>query len=144
LLLYAARRDHVLRRIRPALDAGTWVVSDRFADSTTAYQGYGRGLRLGDLAALHRIALRDFAPDLTIILDLPVKDGLARAGRRSIVPDRFEQFDHEFHRRLRDGFLAIAKAEPGRCVVVDATTDVATVQAAVLAAVAERLGVRFG
>jgi dTMP kinase len=93
---------------------------------------------------LHRIALRDFAPDLTIILDLPVKDGLARAGRRSIIADRFEQLDHEFHRRLRDGFLAIAKAEPGRCVVVDATTDVATVQAAVLAAVAERLGVRFG
>ena len=143
LLLYAARRDHVLRLIRPALDAGTWVIADRFSDSTVAYQGYGRGLPLDDLATLHRIALGDFAPDLTIILDLPVQEGLARAGRRSMIADRFEQLDHEFHRRLRDGFLAIAKADPGRCVVIDATADVPVVHAAVLAAVADRLGVAF-
>jgi dTMP kinase len=143
LLLYAARRDHVLRLIRPALDAGTWVIADRFSDSTTAYQGYGRGLPLGDLAKLHRITLGDFAPDLTIILDLPVEEGLARAGRRSMTTDRFEQLEHEFHQRLRDGFLAIAKADPGRCVVIGATADVAVVHAAVLAVVAERLGVKL-
>jgi dTMP kinase len=141
LLLYAARRDHVLRLIRPALDAGTWIVADRFSDSTIAYQGYGRGLPLDDLAALHRIALGDFAPDLTIILDLPVEDGLARAGRRSMIADRFEQLEHAFHQRLRDGFLAIAEADPGRCVVVDASADVEAVHAAVLAAVGDRLRV---
>src|SRR5258707_8689508 len=79
LLLYAARRDHVVRLIRPALDRGVWVVSDRFADSTLAYQGYGRGLPLPDLMALHRLALGDFAPDLTLILDLPA----AEIGRAS-------------------------------------------------------------
>ena len=94
------------RLIRPALDAGIWVVSDRFSDSTLAYQGYGRGVPLDDLAALHRLALGDFVPDLTMILDLPVEEGLARAGRRSMIADRFERLDHEFHRRLRDGFLA--------------------------------------
>jgi len=144
LLLYAARRDHVLRLIRPALDAGTWVVADRFSDSTVAYQGYGRGLPLDDLAALHRVALGDFGPDLTIILDLPAEAGLARAGRRSMIADRFEQLEHEFHRRLRDGFLAIAKANPKRCVVIDASADVSAVQAAVLAAAAERLDIKLG
>jgi len=143
-LLYAARRDHVRRLIRPALAAGTWIVADRFSDSTMAYQGYGRGLPLEDLAALHRIALGDFVPDLTIILDLPVKEGLARAGRRSITTDRFEQLEHAFHGRLRDGFLAIAKAEAMRCMVLDASTDISAVHAAVLAAVAERLDVKFG
>jgi dTMP kinase len=144
LLLYAARRDHMVRFIRPALDAGTWIVADRFSDSTLAYQGYGRGLPRDDLVALHRIALGDFAPDLTIILDLSVEEGLARAGRRSLISDRFEQLEHEFHRRLRDGFLAIAKDNPRRCIVIDAMADVATVHAAVLAAVAERFHVKFG
>src|SRR6266702_232635 len=78
LLLYAARRDHVIRLIRPALDRGVWVVCDRFVDSTLAYQGYGRGLPIADLMALHRFALGDFAPDLTLILDLSVEAGFAR------------------------------------------------------------------
>jgi dTMP kinase len=142
-LLFAARRDHVLRLIRPALDAGTWVVADRFSDSTVAYQGYGRGLPLDDLATLHRIAVGNFLPDLTIVLDLPVEDGLARAGRRSIIPDRFEQLEHEFHRRIREGFLSIANADPGRCVVIDAAADVPVVHAAVLASVTLRLGVKL-
>ena len=83
LLFYAARREHVTRLITPALDRGIWVVCDRFADSTIAYQGYGRGLPLAELQALHRFALGDFAPDLTLILDLPVDEGLARAATRS-------------------------------------------------------------
>lgn len=141
LLLYAARRDHVARLIRPALDAGKWVVCDRFNDSTIAYQGYGRALPLAELAALQRFALGDFRPDLTLILDLPVAHGLARAARRAGAADRFERLDRDFHQRLRDGFLAIAAAEPERCVVIDASGDPDSVYRAMTAAVCSRLGV---
>jgi dTMP kinase len=144
MLFNAARRDHVARLIEPALASGEWVVCDRFTDSTVAYQGYGHLLPLADLAALQRIALGSFIPDLTLILDIAVEDGLSRAGRRSMIADRFERLHHEFHRRLRDGFLDIAKKEPRRCAVIDASGDVATVERAILAAVSERLGVRLG
>jgi dTMP kinase len=140
LLFYAARREHVTRMITLALDRGSWVVCDRFADSTIAYQGYGRGLPLAELQALHRFALGDFAPDLTLILDLPVAEGLARAARRSNA-DRFERLDQAFHERLRQGFHQIAAADPQRCIVIDASGDVESVHRAVLAAVAARLGV---
>src|SRR6202035_3590106 len=141
LLLYAARRDHVVRLIQPALDRGVWVVCDRFADSTIAYQGYGRGLPLGELQALHRFALGDFAPDLTLILDVPVAEGLARAARRSGNADRFERLDAAFHERLREGFKQIAAADPQRCVVIDASGAVENVHREVLSTVATRLGV---
>jgi dTMP kinase len=141
LLFYAARRDHVTRMITPALDRGIWVVCDRFADSTLAYQGYGRGVPLADLWALHRFALGDFAPDLTLILDLPVAEGLARAARRSGDTDRFERLDAAFHERLRQGFLRIAADNPARCVVIDAAGDQASVHRAVLGTVAARLGI---
>jgi dTMP kinase len=140
LLLVAARYDHVARIIRPALAEGVWVVSDRFADSTTAYQGYGKGLALEDLAVLHRLTLGDFAPDLTVILDLPVEIGLARAAARSAA-DRFERLDREFHEKLRQGFRQIAADNPARCVLLDASGDPQTVHHAVLAAVEERLSV---
>lgn len=140
LLFFAARRDHINRTIRPGLNVGKWIVCDRFTDSTTAYQGYGRGLPLGDLATLQRLALGHFAPDLTLILDLPVTEGLARAARRSAA-DRFERLDRAFHQRLRDGFLAIAKAEPARCAVIDAAAEVDTVHQAIVAVVAKRLGI---
>jgi dTMP kinase len=143
LLLYAARRDHVVRLIRPALAAGTWIVADRFADSTLAYQGYGRGLPLADLQDLHRFALGDFRPDLTVILDLPVEEGFGRVGRRSMLGDRFERLDGDFHQRLRDGFLAIARGDPARCVVIDATPDRDWVHRAILAAVGARFGIAF-
>jgi dTMP kinase len=135
LLLFAARRDHVARLIRPALDAGQWVVCDRFIDSTIAYQGYGRGLPLAELTALQRFALEDFRPDLTLILDLPVDEGLSRAASRAGTADRFERLDRGFHQRLRDGFLAIAAAEPGRCVVIDASGTVDAVHRAIIGAV---------
>lgn len=141
LLFFAARRDHVAQTIQPALNAGRWIICDRFTDSTVAYQGYGRGLPLDELATLQRFALGDFAPDLTLILDLPVDEGLARAASRSAA-DRFERLDRTFHQRLRDGFLAIAKAEPERCAVIDASGDIDTVHRAMVAAVAERLGLR--
>jgi dTMP kinase len=140
LLLVAARRDHVARVIAPALAQGVWVVSDRFADSTMAYQGYGKGVAFDDLATLHRLALGDFAPDLTVILDLPVETGLARAAARSAA-DRFERLDRDFHEKLRQGFRQIAAENPTRCMLIDASGDPQTVHSAVIAAVEQRLGV---
>jgi dTMP kinase len=141
LLLVAARRDHVTRLVEPALAQGIWVVSDRFADSTFAYQGYGRELALDALIALHHFALGDFAPDLTLILDLPVEIGLARAAARPAPADRFERLDHAFHERLRQGFRRIAAEDSARCVLVDASHDPQTVHRAALDAVEQRLGV---
>jgi len=141
LLFAAARHDHVTRLIAPALAQGIWVVSDRFADSTLAYQGYGRGLALEDLAALHRFAIGPFAPDLTVILDLPVETGLARAAARAVAGDRFERLDRAFHERLRQGFRSIAADNGARCQLIDASGDPQTVHRAVLDAVARRLGV---
>lgn len=141
LLLVAARSDHVARLIAPSLAKGIWVVSDRFADSTLAYQGYGRGLALEDLATLHRFALGSFAPDLTVILDLPAETGLARAAARPNVDDRFERLDRAFHERLRQGFRQIAAEDGARCVLIDGSADPQTVHRAVLDAVGRRLGV---
>ena len=139
LLHFAARRDHLVRTILPALEAGTWVVSDRFADSTMAYQGYGHGLDREALGRLYRTAVGDFAPDLTVILDIPVADGLARAGARG-GPNRYERMDRDFHERLRAGFLEIAGGEPKRCVVIDGARDADSVHADVVAALRERVG----
>lgn len=140
-MFFAARHDHVVHTIEPALATGRWVVCDRFNDSTIAYQGYGRGFSLDDLATLRRVAIGDFEPDLTFILDIPVEEGLTRIGHRSPITDRFENLDREFHQRLREGFLTIAKAEPARCMVIDASGDVETVHRAIIAAVAERLSI---
>jgi dTMP kinase len=142
LLLTAARHDHVTRLIGPALAQGEWIVSDRFADSTLAYQGYGKGVSLGELAMLHRFALGDFSPDLTLILDLPVEIGLARAAARSRA-DRFERLDRRFHEKLRRGFRQIAADKPARCVLIDASGDPQTVHHAVLDVVKKRLSVEL-
>jgi len=138
LLFNAARAALVAGIVRPALKRGEIVVSARFADSTVAYQGYGGGLRIEDLRSLERFATEGLRPDLTILLDLPVEAGLARKSGPEVT--RFEEsFDVAFHRRVRDGFLALAAAEPDRFVVIDASADPATVGRAVAAAVAERL-----
>ena len=132
LLNYAARDMHVAQTIAPALARGDWVITDRFADSTRAYQGFGGGIAIERIDAIHSAVLGDFRPDLTIILDLPVEEGLARAGKRfmekrqqgeRLQEDRFERMERDFHHRLRDGFLQIAKAEPTRCRIVDASAD---------------------
>lgn len=146
LLHFAARRDHLERTVWPALDAGRWVIGDRFADSTMAYQGYGLGLGREVVEQLYAVAIGDFAPDLTLILDLPVEEGMARArARRPVDPaaaeDRYERMTLEFHHRLRDGFLDIARREPGRCAIIDAGQPVAVVQASILDAVTRRLSV---
>jgi dTMP kinase len=142
LLLVAARRDHVARLIAPALAQRVWVLSDRFADSTLAYQGYGKGMALEELATLHRVALGDFAPDLSIILDLPVELGLARVAARSAA-DRFERLGREFHERVRHGFQQIAANNLQRCALIDASRGPQAVHRAVIAAVQERLGVQL-
>lgn len=139
LLHVAARRDHLVTTIWPSLARGAWVVSDRFADSTMAYQGYGYGVDRAVLAELHRICVGGVDPDLTLILDLPVKTGLARAAGRSTGEDRYERMDEAFHERLRQGFLEIARSEPGRCVVIDADRD----QDAVFAAISDTVGARL-
>jgi dTMP kinase len=139
LLMVAARRSHLTATVWPALAQGSWVVSDRFADSTLAYQGSAGGVPRADLEALHRLIAGDFVPDLTLILDLPVDLGLARAAQRAGAETRFERKDRAFHEKLRQGFLDIAAREPARCVVIDATGDVDAVHQSVLAAVRERL-----
>jgi dTMP kinase len=139
LLFAAARRSHLVTTVWPALERGQWVISDRFADSTLAYQGAGGGVPRAALEALHRLVAGDFAPDLTLILDLPVAEGLARAAARAGVETRFERKDRAFHEKLRQGFLDIARQEKRRCVVIDGSESVDTVHQAVLAIVRERL-----
>lgn len=143
LLHYAARREHLEKVLLPALAEGRWVISDRFAHSTMAYQGYGRGV---DRDVIQRIAdavLGTFSPDLTILLDLPADAGLARARARGGRADAYERLDLAFHERIRDGFLALARREPERCVVIDATAPIPAVARAVRAAVRDRLGPRL-
>ena len=142
LLNFAARREHLIRTIWPALERGHWVLSDRFADSTMAYQGYGHGVDRHLIDALYQAAVGDFQPDMTLVLDLPVAEGLARANQRNgtgeNAEDRYERMDVSFHERLRAGFLAIAAAEPERCVVIDAIGDVDQVAAHIWSAVAKK------
>jgi dTMP kinase len=140
LLHFAARRDHLRSTVWPALKRGAWVVSDRFADSTRAYQGSGHGLDLEALDRLYEVAVDGFRPDLTLILDLPVETGLARAAQRRGAETRYESLPRDFHERVRKGFLEIARAEPKRCAVIDASKDIDTIAAAIARTVGERLG----
>lgn len=138
-LHFAARREHWSRSIQPSLDAGSWVVCDRFFDSTLAYQVGGQGAPREVWAQLRAALLGDVAPDLTLLLDLPVEAGLARAGARGET-NRYEALGPEFHARVRQTFLDQAAAEPGRFAVIDATQPLEAVSAAILAACRERLG----
>ncbi len=140
LLHYAARIDHVAKAVSPALGRGAWVVSDRFADSTIAYQGHGHELGADMVRALHELVLGEFWPDLTVVLDLPVEIGLARAAARTDTEDRYERMGSAFHERVRAGFLEIAAAEPERCAVIDATADADTVADRIRDLVESRLG----
>ncbi|MCW5719458.1 MAG: dTMP kinase [Bauldia sp.] len=144
LLFAAARADHLDKLIRPALTQGTWVLCDRFTDSTRAYQG-AAGVDPDLIEALERIAVWPTRPDLTLILDLPVEIGLVRAAARAaaadILPDRFERDAVAEHQRRREIFLEIAAAEPDRCIVVDASRPEAEVAEIVWRSVRERLQV---
>jgi dTMP kinase len=127
LLLFAARSDHIARTIKPALAAGKWVISDRFTDSTYAYQGAGRGLDRETIRRIEAASTHAFKPELTLVLDLPPETGLARAVARNTSETRFEGFDLAFHTKLRDAFREIVQREPDRCVFVDATGSEDTV-----------------
>ena len=140
LMMFAARSDHLERTIRPALEAGSWVVCDRFADSSRAYQGAGGGVSLDFIEQLDAAIVGADQPDLTLVFDLPVELGLERAFGRGLFEVRFESKGLAFHQRLRDGFLAVARAHPERCVVIDATGDEDAVEARVWAAVQGRFG----
>ena len=139
LILFAARAQHVREVIEPALARGEVVLCDRFAGATYAYQGYGRGLPLDELRRLQTFAAGPLAPALTVLLDLPVEVGLARRGTAGDV-NRLDAAGLDFHRRVREGYLALAAAEPERWVVLDAARPVAAVTADVLAVLGERLG----
>jgi len=118
LLFNASRAQLVARVIQPGLKDNQVVICDRYTDSTTVYQGYGRGLELTTVEAINRTSTQELKPDLTILLDMPAEEGLARQGHKRA--DRFEQEDIEFHRRVRQGFLKLADREPQRWLIVDA------------------------
>lgn len=127
LLMFAARAEHLARVVQPALAGGSVVVCDRFTDATYAYQGGGRGVAQTRIAALEEWVQQGLRPDLTLLLDIPVDQGLKRAGQRS-APDRFEREAHEFFERVRQAYLAIAAREPQRVKVIDASKDLIQVE----------------
>ncbi|MFM9817046.1 UNVERIFIED_CONTAM: dTMP kinase [Spiribacter pallidus] len=131
LLMFAARAEHIERVIRPALDAGDWVICDRFSDASIAYQGSGRGLGVDQVQALAAWLHPDLQPDLTLWLDLPVETGLARAAERS-APDRFEREKTAFFERVRAGYQTIAERAPDRVRRIDAAQSPAEVSAAII------------
>jgi len=133
-LFLADRRQHTLQVILPALEQGAWVLCDRYADSTLVYQGYGRGLDTALIRRLNALATGDLTPDLTVLIDLPVEDALARAN----APNRFEAETLAFHTRIREGYLQLACAEPRRFLVLDGLQPLEALQASLEQAVRER------
>ena len=143
LLHTAARAEHLDKTVMPALESGAWVISDRFSDSTMAYQGYGHGVDKSVIENIYRDAFGSFKPDLTLIIDISPDVGLARAGSRDQGEDRYERMGDGFHQRIRDGFLEIAKNDNGRCVVINGELDEDGVFAAIKSAVTKKFGVKI-
>lgn len=139
LLIFAARAQHLDKVIRPALSKGIWVLCDRFTDATFAYQGAGRGIAHEHIEVLQKLVQHTLRPDLTLILDLDPVIGMRRAKQRAAL-DRFEQEQLSFFERVRAGYLGIAKAEPVRCAVIDASQPLEIVEAALLSTLVSRLG----
>lgn len=139
LLHMAARVEHVAHTIKPALEKGCWVVCDRFIDSTRVYQGQAQGVGMEIVDALHNIALQGLMPDLTLVLDLPVKDGLARALERGEEENRYESMGTDFHETLRTAFRNLSEKEPDRCLLIDASKPKEQVSAAIWQMVAPLL-----
>lgn len=138
LLMAADRAEHVTQVVGPALAAGEWVVSDRFSGSTLAYQGYGRGLNTAQLGRMVDWATAGLAPDLSILVDVPVE--VAQLRLAASAPDRLERLGPAFAHAVREGFLALAAADPAHWVVVDGTADRTVLSAHIVAIVRERVG----
>src|SRR5579875_2416103 len=138
LLHFAARAEHIARTISPALAAGTWVVCDRYYDSTMAYQGYGKGLSRADIQTLKKLVGLD--PDLTLILDVTIETGFSRINERHQNRDHYEQLSDAFFLRVREGFREIAALEPARCVLLSAEATREAVAQDVRAIIRERFG----
>ncbi len=139
LLMNAARRDHLKTLIMPALEKGTWVICDRFADSTLAYQGYGHGVALNYLNAIYELIAGSLTPDITFIFDLDPRLGLERAKSRGDKEDRFERMPLEFHDRIREGFRRIAQTDLNRYILIDASLDRQTIAAQLKEYIEQRL-----
>lgn len=144
LLMYAARRAHLRDTIQPALEQGKWVISDRFADSSRAFQGIAGDLGLDTVEKIHNISIGDFKPDLVIILDIDEKVALSRAEARGTGEDRFEKKGAEYHNRVRAAFQSIAASDEQQYALVDATGDIESVQAKILEQINIHLGLNLG
>jgi dTMP kinase len=138
LLLSAARREHIIKTILPKLEAGTWVLCDRFVDSTYGYQGYAMGQDLKFLWTLYEGISQGLEPDVTFIMDVPLDVSLQRLKDRGNPVDRYEARGADFHQRVREGFLSIAEGDPKRCVVVDGTKSLDTVKQVIRDAILRR------
>lgn len=149
MLMMSARREHLVNKIWPSMEQGKWVVSDRFVDSTRAFQGYGMGLDQGLIDRIYAMIAGDFQPDLTFMFDIDAEKGLSRslkqlavtADKNESTEDRYERMGVPFHNRLRQGFLEIAKRFPDRCVIIDAAQDIATIHGQILKTIETRFGV---
>lgn len=143
LLMYAARRSHLVNTIRPAIADDIWVVSDRFADSSRAFQGMAGELGLEVVEDIHRIVVGDFKPDLTIILDVPVNVALQRAGTRGGVEDRFERKGVAYHERVREAFIKISQSDSEKYALIDGSMTMDQVTAEIFQVVRSRLNLRM-
>lgn len=140
LLHFAARRDHVEKKIKPALMEGKWVICDRFIDSSLAYQGYGHGSGVDFVEMMHRLVIGNLMPDLTFILDIPPGIGIGRTSERKGDENRYERMVGSFHERVRLGFLAVAAKYPERCVVLDASSPIDAIHGQIMKVLKERIG----
>ncbi|MDI1226915.1 MAG: dTMP kinase [bacterium] len=149
MLMMSARREHLVNKIWPSMEQGKWVVSDRFVDSTRAFQGYGMGLDQGLIDRIYEMIAGVFQPDLTFVFDIDAEKGLSRslkqlavtADKNESTEDRYERMGVPFHNRLRQGFLDIAKRFPDRCVIIDASQDIATIHGQILKTIETRFGI---
>ena len=138
MLVFSGRRDHYERTIKPALQSGVYVLCDRFADSSYAYQGYGHGVDMTVIDQLYGMACGDFRPDLTLVMDMPVSVGIQRAVDRGGDEQRFENMETDFHERVRKGFLTIAQNDTKRCVVINAEQSIQSIATDIQCTVMER------
>jgi len=141
LLLFAARFEHIERKIKPELNKGNIVICDRFYDSSIAYQGYGHGIELSKIEQLKKVSIDSFHPDLTFLLDLPVLEGLSRSRRIENRELRFENMDVSFHEKVHNGFNQIAKNNPSRFTIIDASQPIEKIKKYILDIVSEKINI---